>query len=69
MHLPRVSNNAVHGRLRLAQRVNSFQLFFSLLMVTKWRFTELLNWHFNFSILFLFSHPLERVNAMFGLTI
>jgi len=65
--LPRALNNAVHGCLLLARRVNSFQLFVLPLMITTCVFTEQPSKQSNSLILFLFSHPLTRVHAMFEL--
>jgi len=58
VHLPQASNNAAHGLLLLARRVNFFQLVYPLSTGTNCVLTEWSTKYNNASILFLFSHPL-----------
>jgi len=65
--LPRVSNNAVHGGLRLARRVKSFQAVHPFFNVTHGIAARCVSMHVEAPILFLLRHLLERFHAMFGL--
>ena len=67
VHLPQASNNADHGLLLLARRVSSFQLAYRLSRVTNCILTHSPGSSDNALRLFLFSHPLKRAHAMFGL--
>ncbi|CAB5124935.1 hypothetical protein D3OALGB2SA_3221 [Olavius algarvensis associated proteobacterium Delta 3] len=67
VNLPRASNNADHGLLLLARRVNPFQLIHLLSRATNCISPQWPSRTNNTSLVFLFSHTLKRVHATFGL--
>ncbi|CAB5105897.1 hypothetical protein D3OALGA1CA_1725 [Olavius algarvensis associated proteobacterium Delta 3] len=68
VRLPRISNNAGHGGLRLARRVKSFQAVHPFFNVTHGIAARCAGIHVKAPILFILKHLLKRFHAMFGLT-
>jgi len=67
VRLPRISNNAGHGGLRLARRVKSFQAVRPFFKVTNCIAARCVSIHVKALISFLLRHLLKRFHAMFGL--
>jgi len=67
VRLPRISNNAGHGGLRLARRVKSFQAVRPFFNVTNCIAARCVSIHVKAPISFLLRHLLKRYHAMFGL--
>jgi len=68
VHLPRASNNAAHGHLRLARRVRFFQLIYPLRLLLS--VCSPISPAFTITLLIqiFFTYSLKKPHAMFGLT-
>ncbi|CAB5116810.1 hypothetical protein D3OALGA1CA_5169 [Olavius algarvensis associated proteobacterium Delta 3] len=67
VRLPRISNNAGQGGLRLARRVKSFQAVRPFFNVTNYIAALCISIYLKAPILFLLKHLLKRFHAMFGI--